>query len=446
MFKKYPVLKKEYILRKFEGKEGVKICLYGIYNKNTIEINDDALFIVRHFTGEYQIEEIVNKIVSKFGVSYDKAFECLNKILLQLEKKEIIHFNENKEIRYKFSDLPKMRGILNQVYILLTNACNLRCIHCSVDAGKRLKEELKKEEIFEIIDQIYEMMVPGVTFTGGEPTLMDYLPELIRYTASKPIKTHLMTNGYKISKSYAKLLVNNGLVHVNISLDGAQEKTHDTFRGVRNSFKKAIEAIRIFKGLGIYVETTTVIHEGNSSEIMDIVNLGKSMKIDNMKFLPIVPFKRGKGCNFKDSLSCYINNIRNFIFAYDIIYNRLIKKDLSHKLHEEDLFRCGAGTGVIGISSQGDVFPCNNLENIVLGNIRSQKLMEIYNKSSRLRDVFDAISIRDSECENCEILDYCHGGCAMLSYSYYGDYKKCDITRKPYVLELMKDHNKGGKS
>lgn len=443
MFEKYPALKKEYILRKFDGEEGVKIALFGIYNKkNTIEMNDDSLFIIRHFTGEYSIDTIVNKIVSEYAVSYDKALKSLNKILLQLEEREIIYFNENKELKYKFSDLPKMRGILNHVYILLTNACNFRCIHCSVDASHRLKEELKREEIFELIDQIYEMMVPGVTFTGGEPTLVDYLPYLIKYTASKPIKTHLMTNGYEIRKSYAELLVKNGLVHVNISLDGAKEKTHEAFRGVTGSFKKAIEAIRIFKELGIYVETTTVIHEGNSNEIIDIINLGKSMKVDNMKFLPIIPYKRGKNCNFKDSLGCYINNIRNFLSAYDNIYNRLIKKDLSKKVQGENLFRCGAGTGIIGISSQGDVLPCNNIENIVLGNIRDQKLIEIYNESSKIKDMFNAISIQNSECEKCEILDFCHGGCAMISYSYNGDYKKCDITRKPYVLELMKDYNK----
>ncbi|MEW6457404.1 MAG: radical SAM protein [Acidobacteriota bacterium] len=351
--------------------------------------------------------------------------------------------NENRGLKYKFSDLPEMRGILNHVYIRLTNACNSRCIHCSVDAGQRLKEELKKEEIFDLVDQIYRMMVPRVTFTGGEPTLVNYLPELIKYASNKPMKTHLMTNGYKIDESYAELLVKNNLVHINISLDGAGEKTHDTFRGLKGSFKKAIKAIRIFKDLNIYVETTTVIHEGNRNEVIDIINLGKSLKVDNMKFLPITPFKRGKYCNFEDSLTYYINNLRNFLFAYDNIYNKLIKKDLSKKLQKEDLFRCNAGTGIIAISPQGDVFPCNNLENIVLGNIRAKRLIEIYNESSNVNDVFNALSIRNSECESCKILDYCHGGCAMLAYSYHGDYKKCDITRKPYVLELMKDYNKG---
>lgn len=329
--------------------------------------------------------------------------------------------------------------MLNHVYILLTKACNLRCSHCSVDAGQPTKEELSKEEVFDLIDQIFEMMVPSITITGGEPTLVDYLPQLVEYIASKPIKTHLMTNGFKINKPYAELLVGNGLVHVNISLDGVKEITHDVFRGVKGSFKKSINAIKVFKELGIYVETTTVIHEGNCKEIPAIVNLGKTLKVDNMKFVPIIPYRRGEKCNYWTSLNCYVNNISNFLFAYDNIYNRLVKKELSKKLDKEKLFRCGAGTGVIAISPEGNVLPCNNLENIVLGNIRQKKLLDIYNNSEKLWEVFEAISINGSECENCEILDYCGGGCAMISNSYHGEYKKCDITRKPYILRLMNE-------
>ncbi|MCM8786420.1 MAG: PqqD family peptide modification chaperone, partial [Candidatus Omnitrophica bacterium] len=440
MLNKYPVLKKEYIIRKFNTEEGEKIVLYGIYDKSVrIGLNKDALFIVKHFTGEHSVEDIVNKIVTEYHINRDNAFKSLNNILAQLKNKEIIFFNENRRPEYKFPDFPEIRGILNQVYIRLTNACNLKCRHCSVDAGYKLKDELNKEEIFDLIDQLYNMMVPSVTFTGGEPTLVNYLPELVKYTSYKPIKVYLMTNGFRVNKQYAELLVRNGLVHVNISLDGANAESHDTFRGVKGSFKKAIEAIRLFKKLGIYVETTTVIHDQNSSEVIDIVNLGKFLRVDNMKFLPITPFKRGKNCNFENSLIHYTNNLRNFLYAYNNIYNKLVKKNLKERLEKENLFRCGAGMGVIAISSNGDVFPCNNLENIILGNIRSQKLIEIYNNSSRLEDAFNAISVRNSECEACEILDYCHGGCAMLAYTYNGDYKKCDITRKPYIIELMKD-------
>ena len=90
----------------------------------------------------------------------------------------------------------------------------------------------------------------------------------------------------------------------------------------------------------------------------------------------------------------YINNIRNFLFGYDIGYNKLIRRDLTERINiDEAVYRCGAGTGIIAISAEGDVLPCNNIENIILGNIREQKLIEIYNGSDNLKIVSELLSM-----------------------------------------------------
>lgn len=437
----FPVLRKNYILRRYEVGNLVKAAIYGIYNKKTIEINEDALFCIKHFSGEYSIEDIANEIAQRFNIENQKALYSVNKLVDELRANDIIYLNNKKSIGYRFSSLPKMRGALNHVYLLLTKTCNLRCRHCSFDAGIKAREELTKKEVFNPIDQIYEMMVPNLTISGGEPTLIEYLPELIEFIAKKPIKTHLMTNGFKIDRPFAELLVRSGLVHVNISLDGADESPHDYLRGMKGSFNAAVNAIRIFKEFGIYVETTTVIYEKNYNCVKEIIKLGKSLNVDNMKFVPIVPYKRGKNCDFITSLYCYINNIRNFLFDYGAVNNKIIRRDLTKIMDSgEAIYRCGAGTGIIAISPEGDVLPCNNIENIKLGNIRDKKLIEIYNKSDNIKKVLEKLSIKGSDCEQCDILDYCGGGCIALAYSYHGDFKKCDITRKPYIIELIKEN------
>jgi len=436
---KVPILKKNYILRKYDIEGSTKIAIYGLYDKKVIEMNGDALFCVKHFSGEYSIEEIADKITRIFNIKRKKALCSVNKIVDELKAQDVIYIKNEKAVEYKFSSLPKLRGVLHHVYIQLTRACNLRCMHCSVDAGTKGQEELTKEEAFDLIDQIYDMMVPSVTISGGEPTLVSYLEDLIEYTSKKPIKVEIMTNGYNIDDTFAKSLVAKGLVHVNISLDGAKEDSHDYLRGVSGSFKKAVNAIKMFKGLGIFVETTTVIHDKNRNEISEIINLCKRLGVDHMKFVPIVPYKRGKKCDFVSSLDCYVNNIRNIFSAYNSSYNQLMRRNISKKIHNNIIFRCGAGNGLLGVSSEGYVHPCNNIENIILGNIRNQSLIEIYNNSNNLRSMYEILSINGSECEQCSILDYCGGGCVMLAYSYYEDYKKCDITRKPYIAELMKE-------
>lgn len=114
------------------------------------------------------------------------------------------------------------------------------------------------------------------------------------------------------------------------------------------------------------------------------------------------------------------------------------KKSLRKKIRKEKLYRCNAGEGILTIGSNGNVYPCNNFQTIIFGNIKTRLLYDIYMKPKNLLKLMDATQIQNSDCESCDILDECRGGCPMTAYSYFGFYNKCDITRKPVVLELMK--------
>lgn len=51
----------------------------------------------------------------------------------------------------------------------ITNKCNLRCIHCNMNSGKELDDELKTDECIKIIDELAKNRVQRITFFGGEP-------------------------------------------------------------------------------------------------------------------------------------------------------------------------------------------------------------------------------------------------------------------------------------
>lgn len=433
----FPVLKKEYILRQYHIESDFKPAICGLYNGNRVELNDDGLFVLKHFTGQYSIKEILSIISKKYNISLNKAASSVQSIIIDLEQKNIITLETTKTATRQFPEPIKVRGLLDNIYIRLTNACNLNCHHCSVNSREKLKDELPPEKYFDIIDQIYQLMVPLVIFTGGEPTLVKFLPELIKYAYDKPMKVILMTNGYKITKQYAARLVKNGLSRVNISIDGSNENTHDEFRGLKGAFKRAIHAIEIFKDLGADIETTTVINENNYSEVEEILKFEQKYDLAIMKFLPIMPAERGKNCDYEKSLSLYVNDSLKKI-GHIITKRESLKKDTTSPAINNKQFRCNAGEGVLTIKSNGDVLPCNNFHTISLGNIKDQSLYEIYNHSPRIKDVSNAIKISNSECESCSLLNYCKGGCAMVSLCYQGDYGKCDILRKHEILEVMR--------
>ncbi len=60
---------------------------------------------------------------------------------------------------------------------------------------KRVDRELATEEWTSILDKAWGAGIPHVTFTGGEPTLRDDLPELIAYAEEKGMVSGLLSDG-----------------------------------------------------------------------------------------------------------------------------------------------------------------------------------------------------------------------------------------------------------
>ncbi len=103
--------------------------------------------------------------------------------------------------------------------IALTYRCNNDCFHC-YNARPRDFSEISTDAWKKIIDRIWEIGIPHLVFTGGEPTLRPDLPELIAYAQHVGLITGLNTNGRSLSKpNYLETLVSSGLDHVQITIE-----------------------------------------------------------------------------------------------------------------------------------------------------------------------------------------------------------------------------------
>ncbi|MBA7534150.1 GTP 3',8-cyclase [subsurface metagenome] len=97
----------------------------------------------------------------------------------------------------------------------------------------RIKDkELTKEQIFNMIKEIYQLGVRIFYFTGGEPLVYPHFREVIEKILSLP-HTHavILSNGKAVSRFSSWLsTISKKRVHFQVSVDGNQ-KIHDTFRG-----------------------------------------------------------------------------------------------------------------------------------------------------------------------------------------------------------------------
>ena len=139
------------------------------------------------------------------------------------------------------------------VFWNITNKCNLACAHCyiSAGAGSDGREELSLEEAKAFIDDLADMKIPLLMFTGGEPLVRADLWELAEYAAARGLKTAMSTNGTLITKEIASKIKAVGIEYVGVSLDGAKAETHDAIRNQPGSFKKAVEALKNCVELGL---------------------------------------------------------------------------------------------------------------------------------------------------------------------------------------------------
>ena len=101
----------------------------------------------------------------------------------------------NLEINSPFSATPSAPYRMD---LAITYRCNNNCAHC-YNARPRNYPELPTNSWYRILDKLWEIGIPHVVFTGGEPTSRDDLPALIRYAEEKGQITGLNTNGRKIS-------------------------------------------------------------------------------------------------------------------------------------------------------------------------------------------------------------------------------------------------------
>jgi uncharacterized radical SAM superfamily Fe-S cluster-containing enzyme len=135
----------------------------------------------------------------------------------------------------------------------VTNRCNLRCPICFAHAGIAgyLYEPTKKQirGMLETLRSNSPIATPALQFSGGEPTVRDDLPELIRMARDFGFKhIEVNSNGIKMAESidYCKSLKEAGLSTIYLQFDGLNKDTCIATRGLNliPIKKKAIDNLR----------------------------------------------------------------------------------------------------------------------------------------------------------------------------------------------------------
>ena len=247
--------------------------------------------------------------------------------------------------------LPNIGLGARELTLEITNACNLRCIHCYADSDSQSgsKDNITENKWKEIIYEAKGLGTTNVQISGGEPSICSYVGELLKYSAKVGFKiVKLYTNGCYLPE---RLIddIEEAKALVKVTFFSYDPEIHDKVTTIKGSHTRTSKNIRQMKERGIKLRSGIVLtpynnFEGNlESTIRYLNDLGiKDVRHDSMHGV-------GRG------------------------YNMLQQEGYSAL--------CGmCWTGKLAIDSQGYVHPCVMSRSVNFGNVNNETLAEIIKK------------------------------------------------------------------
>lgn len=300
--------------------------------------------------------------------------------------------------------------------LALTYKCQNRCSHCYNEPERKLGE-LRKEEWFDVLKRCEGAAIPHVVFTGGEPTLVEFLPELIAYAEDLGLVTGLNTNGRKLKDdSYAKGLKDSGLDHLQITLESPDEAVHDSMSGEKGAFRETMEGLKNAMKSGIFTMTNTTITKANKESIKAMPKFLKENGVSTFAVNSIIFSGKGAASNSnltKEELIPLLDELARgardnelrFIWYTPTKYCELnpVQMGLGVK-------QCTAARLSMAVEPNGDVIPCQSYYKSI-GNILKNDWRKIWDNElcKKLREPQKPMK----ECETCADLSLCGGGCPL---------------------------------
>jgi MoaA/NifB/PqqE/SkfB family radical SAM enzyme len=131
-----------------------------------------------------------------------------------------------------------------RIALHLTERCQRRCAHCFRDPDPAARDlPCRSSRILDQARRVYG--VAHVGLTGGEPTLHPELSRVLDAIVERNMTWNVTTNGDRFQRLLTLLEEEprrrDALSQVSISLDGADEATHDQLRGP-GSYREATTA------------------------------------------------------------------------------------------------------------------------------------------------------------------------------------------------------------
>lgn len=335
-----------------------------------------------------------------------------------MEKEKLL---SSLDISYlkKFITEPRKSWFKN-IYIYITDKCQLQCKHCYL--GNRLRKEtvMPKEDVFNNLFFWKKLGGEKLCFLGGEPTLHPQFEDIVKYANKLKYKIITIdTNGLAISLAKLSTLKPSDFSYIQISLDGGSVATNDNIRG-KGAFKETLKTIEELCKRGFDVRIICTVNKENLKDCLNILSLADSLGASLVKYHIFSEIGTGKKHNDL-LLSPYEWN--NFIkrlvklkgkYKTEIQYQAAYGNKETESTYLKQGYRGCTGRRLdrMSIFSDNRVYICSYLFDTDLNfaniDLKNNKLRVRKEKPNELNLFFNKLK----KCDKCNFNKICAGGCS----------------------------------
>jgi hypothetical protein len=332
-----------------------------ILNASTVlQLNPTAAEYAYHFIRGTEPEQAVKEIASRYRVSKDVARQDYQDFVDKIETlistpdlDPVSFLDFERAVPHSAELLAPLRLDCALTYRLREDS------NAEYAPTKRVDRELTTDEWRTILDKAWQAGIPHVTFTGGEATLRDDLPDLIAHAEKNGQVCGLLTDGLRlIDKEYRDLLLQTGLDHILFLLQPENEKSWLALEKVMPE--------------DIFVTVHLTLNPENIGNAEDILERLAKLEVKSLSLT-----------SSEASLSHRFDLIRDkaanlgLTLKFDLPVPYSSANPVVYEAKESTIPE-GAGKAWLYVEPDGDVLPAQGYSDQVLGNLLRDDWKTIY--------------------------------------------------------------------
>jgi len=331
---------------------------------------------------------------------------------------------ESAEIFYKLTHPDKaiwkfaqeVRPI--QVDIEITDRCKGGCLYCFSNSTDASDTCLNTERLLRLLDELCEMGIRQIHWTGGDPLLHPDIFEIVRYGQDKGLRSSIFTSGLMITRKMAKRLYDSGIRMMGLHLDTINQEIYNQVNSKPQTLKQKIEGYYTLLEAGFSGDRVIWAFITMTKPVVETIEETIDWLVDKMgtRFIDLLVFKPGGLGGEHREWEPTLSEVKR---AMEYRARKLGSHWLRIGPMECGMFFCRTQ---LVIDFNGNVLPCGAIPHYSVGNIYQEPIKDIIEKH---RDkILWNMEIKGI-CSNCSNNDVCFG-CRAHAYHYLGDMQASD--------------------